>query len=66
MTDLVKALRSRATWETATGITEPHEHIDWMAADEITRLREENARLRKLLFDFEKFQEIYEKAMEAK
>ncbi len=40
MIDLVKALRSRATWETATGITEPHEHIDWMAADEITRLRE--------------------------
>ena len=29
-------------------------------------LREENARLRKLLFDFEKFREIYEKAMEAK
>jgi|DEB19_MinimDraft_3_1074340.scaffolds.fasta_scaffold00188_23 hypothetical protein len=36
------------------------------AADEITRLREENARLRKLLFDFENFQEIYEKAMETK
>jgi len=29
-------------------------------------LREENARLRKLLFDFEKFREIYEKAMESK
>jgi hypothetical protein len=39
MIDLVKALRSRATWETATGITEPSEHIDWMAADEITSLR---------------------------
>jgi hypothetical protein len=46
MIDLVKALRSRATWETATGITEPSEHIDWMAADEITSLLEENARLR--------------------
>ena len=33
---------------------------------EIERLREENAGLRKLLFDFEKFQEIYEKAMETK
>lgn len=33
---------------------------------EIERLREENAGLRKLLFDFEKFQEIYEKAMESK
>jgi hypothetical protein len=41
MTDLVKALRNRATWETATGITEPHQHIDWMAAEEITRLRAE-------------------------
>ena len=39
MIDIVKALRSRATWETATGITEPHEHIDWMAAEEITILR---------------------------
>lgn len=46
MIDLVKALRNRATWETATGITEPHQHIDWMAAEEITCLREENARLR--------------------
>lgn len=46
MSDLVRALRSRATWETATGIAEPQEHIDWMAADEIERLREENARLR--------------------
>ncbi len=49
MTDLVKALRNRATWETATGITEPHEHIDWMAAEEIDRLREENARLRRIV-----------------
>lgn len=39
MSDIVKALRNRATWETATSITEPHEHIDWMAADEITSLR---------------------------
>ena len=39
MIDLVKALRVRAQWETSTGITEPQEHIDWMAADEITRLR---------------------------
>lgn len=49
MIDLVQALRNRATWETATGITEPHQHIDWMAAEEITRLREENARLREAL-----------------
>lgn len=45
MIDLVKALRNRATWETATGVTEPHQHIDWMAADEIERLRAENSRL---------------------
>lgn len=39
MIDLVKALRVRAQRETSTGITEPQEHIDWMAADEITILR---------------------------
>jgi len=49
MIDIVKALRSRATWETAIGFTEPHQHINWMAAEEITRLREENARLREAL-----------------
>lgn len=52
MIDLVKALRNRATWETMTGITEPHQHIDWMAADEITRLREENSRMREVLKPF--------------
>ena len=37
--DIVKALRNRAEMQTATGITEPSEHIDWMAADEIEKLR---------------------------
>ena len=53
MSDLVRALRSRATWETATGIAEPQEHIDWMAADEITRLREEIGRLTMALAEAE-------------
>ena len=43
MGDIVKHLRIRAQRQTSTGITEPHEHIDWMAADEIDRLREELA-----------------------
>ena len=51
MGDIVKHLRIRAQRETSTGITEPHEHIDWMAADEIERLREENARLVDILDD---------------
>ncbi len=46
MGDIVKHLRIRAQRETSTGITEPHQHIDWMAADEIDRLREEVERLK--------------------
>lgn len=52
MGDIVEHLRIRAQRQTATGITEPHEHIDWMAADEITRLRAENEKLRDALKPF--------------
>lgn len=57
--------------EAAEKITQLRKELDEAkrAADafvENERLREENARLRKLLFDFENFQEIYEKAMETK
>ena len=52
MGDIVKHLRIRAQRQTSTGITEPQEHIDWMAADEIDHLREENALLREALEPF--------------
>ena len=55
--------------EELAAVTERMSKLDFeRTAAELERdaLREENAGLRKLLFDFGKFQEIYEKAMEAK
>lgn len=55
--------------EELAAVTERMSKLDFeRTAAELERdaLREENARLRKLLFDFEKFREIYEKAMESK
>ena len=37
--DIVERLRTRAEMQTATGISNSENHIDWIAADEIERLR---------------------------
>ena len=37
--DIVERLRTRAEMQTATGISNSEDHIDWIAADEIERLR---------------------------
>ena len=39
MMDIVERLRVRAKIETAAGVREIEDHIDWIAADEIERLR---------------------------